>query len=72
MSRRKNYYQVLQEELRCADRQPPSGKTREQLEDGIALINATLAGPCDNAERIGLCADRRRMQNELAAMGGKK
>ena len=66
---RKGYYAHLQEQINRADSQPiKGGKTREQLKVEIAEITATLCGPLDNAERIGLVADRRELRRELAAL----
>ena len=64
-----SYYKTLHHEMQAAERAPiRGGKTREQLEADVAQITATLAGPCDSAERIGLAADRKQLRRELEAL----
>jgi hypothetical protein len=66
---RKSYYRVLQEQLARSEKEPiRGGKTREQLAAEIAEISAALAGPLDNAARIGLAADRKQLRRELEAL----
>lgn len=65
---RRDYYKALQEELNRANSQAPTGLSREQLQARIEQITDVLRGPLSDGERIGLVADRRQYQNELARM----
>jgi len=71
MGKRSYYTELAAEMKRANEAAIKGGKTREQLVSEIEEITSTLAGPLDNAARIGLAADRRQLQRELAALAGK-